>query len=367
MPLTRHRRLLLGLLAATMLVAMTAGSATAAIEPAPGGPILVVTNGGDPFSAYYTEILRAEGLDDFATVDIGQLSAATLAGHDTVILASVGLSDAQVEALTGWVQGGGNLIAMSPDKRLAPLLGLTYAGGTVSNANLKIDTSQAPGNGIVGAAMQFHGTADRYALAGARSVATLSRRRAGGDAARRGRRARRGVHLRLGALDRRHRQGNIDWAGQDRDGDAIARSNDLFMSPTPGEGDWVDRSRIAIPQADEQQRLLANLIVQMTTRTPAAALLVPAARREGRNRDDRRRPRQRRHDDRLRPSSWRTTPPGSSVADWGCVRATSYVYPESAITPSQAAFYQSTASRSPCTSGCTRAVRATCPSPRSRI
>ncbi len=32
----------------------------------PGGPILVVTPNGDATDSYYTEILRAEGLNDFA-------------------------------------------------------------------------------------------------------------------------------------------------------------------------------------------------------------------------------------------------------------------------------------------------------------
>ena len=36
----------------------------------PGGPILVVTSAANPFSNYYAEILRAEGLNEFATADI---------------------------------------------------------------------------------------------------------------------------------------------------------------------------------------------------------------------------------------------------------------------------------------------------------
>ena len=38
---------------------------------------------------------------------------------------------------------------------------------------MKIDTGTAPGAGITGATMQFHGAADRYTLAGATAVATL--------------------------------------------------------------------------------------------------------------------------------------------------------------------------------------------------
>ena len=44
-------------------------------------------------------------------------------------------------------------------------------------------------------------------------------------------------------------------------------SVDLFYGaytydPQP---DWVDLDKVAIPQADEQQRLLANLIIQITS------------------------------------------------------------------------------------------------------
>ena len=56
------------------------------------------------------------------------------------MLGDTPLSPAQVTALTGWVNGGGNLIAMRPDKQLAGLLGLTDAGTTLANAYLQVDT-----------------------------------------------------------------------------------------------------------------------------------------------------------------------------------------------------------------------------------
>ena len=53
------------------------------------------------------------------------------------------------------------------------------------------------------------------------------------------------------------RQGNPAWAGQKRDGDIPPiRSDDLFFP------DWIDFNKVQIPQADEQQRLLANIIIQ---------------------------------------------------------------------------------------------------------
>ena len=75
--------------------------------------------------------------------------------------------------LSDWVTAGGNLIAMRPDKQLAPLLGLTDASATLSEGYLLVNTATAPGAGIVGQTMQFHGIADRYSLNGATSLPTL--------------------------------------------------------------------------------------------------------------------------------------------------------------------------------------------------
>ena len=47
----------------------------------PGGPILVVANDGENrFGRYYAELLRAEGLNEFAVEGVGALNAQTLAG-----------------------------------------------------------------------------------------------------------------------------------------------------------------------------------------------------------------------------------------------------------------------------------------------
>ena len=101
------------------------------------------------------------------------MSSATLAPYEVVILGEAALTSAQVNALSNWVCAGGNLIAMRPDKQLAGLLGLTDAAATLSEGYLLVNTATAPGAGIVGQTIQFHGTADRYTLNGATSVATL--------------------------------------------------------------------------------------------------------------------------------------------------------------------------------------------------
>jgi Domain of unknown function (DUF4082)/Bacterial Ig-like domain/Purple acid Phosphatase, N-terminal domain len=234
----------------------------------PGGPIGVVTSGTDAFSGYLAEIVRSEGFNEFTTLDVGTVNATTLAPFRTVVLGRVSLTAAQVTALTSWVQGGGNLVASRPDQQLASLLGLTPVGGTLSEGYIRVDTSSEPGGGIVGETMQFHGAADRYSLTGATAVATLyssattptsypavTLRAVGTN----------GGHAAAFMYDLARsvvltRQGNVAWAGSERDGDPdnVIRSDDLYFGGAVA--DWVDFTKIAIPQADEQQRLLANLV-----------------------------------------------------------------------------------------------------------
>ncbi len=146
----------------------TTGSGTAG----PGGPILVISSSSNPFSKYYSEILSAEGLNEFSVSDISSVSASTLSNYDVVILGDMSLTSSQVSMFSTWVAGGGNLIAMHPDKQLAGILGLTSTSSTLSNAYILVQNS-GPGAGIVGQSIQFHGPADVYSLNGASSVATL--------------------------------------------------------------------------------------------------------------------------------------------------------------------------------------------------
>ena len=97
-----------------------------------------MTNTANPFSRYYAEILLAEGLNSFALADVSTLSAGTLAPYDVVILGQTALTAAQVSTLTTWVNGGGNLIAMRPDKQLAGLLGLVDAVSTRAEGYLLV-------------------------------------------------------------------------------------------------------------------------------------------------------------------------------------------------------------------------------------
>jgi chitodextrinase len=325
----------------------------------PGGPILVISSAQNPFSRYYAEILLAEGLNYFDVVDIDSVSSTLLANYDVTILAEMPLSSAQVTMLSDWVNAGGNLVAMRPDKQLAGLLGLTDAAATLANAYLLVDTISAPGAGIVNQTLQFHGTADLYTPSGASAVATLYSNATtptnylaavtlrdvgsnGGQAA--------AFSYDLARSIVYTRQGNPAWAGQDRDGSKSqptpwpTTAMDLFwgnasFDPQPN---WFDLNKIAVPQADEQQRLLANLILQMNLdkkplprfwyfpRDEKAVIVMTG------------------DDHAVGGTAGRfdqyitISPPNCSAVDWECVRSSSYLdylYPPSLLTDAQVASY----------------------------
>ena len=95
------------------------------------------------------------------------MDSGTLSNYDVILLGETALTPDQVTLLTDWVNAGGNLIAMRPDKQLAGLLGLTDAPGLSPTRICLVDTASGPGVGIVGQTIQFHGAADQYTLDGA--------------------------------------------------------------------------------------------------------------------------------------------------------------------------------------------------------
>jgi hypothetical protein len=338
--------LLLVVLAVLGLIVSLTPAARAVGDPAqgPGGPILVITSASSGFGKYYAEILRTEGLNSFAVRDIASVTPEILAEHDVVVLDKMPLASAQVTMLSNWVNGGGNLIAMAPDPQLAGLLGIAATGSTLSDRYLLIDTSASPGAGLVDQTIQFHGTADLYNLVDATPVATLysTATAATGNPAVTLRSAGSGKAAAfaydLAASIVYTRQGNPAWATQERDGFAPIRSNDKFFGAAAGDPkpDWIDLSKVAIPQADEQQRLLANLILEMnSSKKPLPrfwyfpngkkAVVIMTGDDHGNGGTVGR-------FEQFKSLS----PAGCSVADWECVRGTSYVYTHTPMSDAQA-------------------------------
>jgi Bacterial Ig domain/3-keto-disaccharide hydrolase len=323
----------------------------------PGGPILIVGNPGDAFSRYYGEILLAEGLNQYRIQNLADVTSTVLQAYDVVILPPTPvLSMAQANMFTMWVNGGGNLIAIRPDTRLRSLVGLSAPSGSLANAYLAANTSSGPGVGITPETIQFHGTADLHTLTGgATAVArlfsdatTATTRPAltlrtvgsmGGQAA--------AFTYDLARSIVWTRQGNPAWSAQERDNDNAGphkRSDDLFFGaadfdPQP---DWIDLDKVAIPQADEQQRLLVTLIETMNRdrkplprfwylpRGKKAAVIMTG-------------------DDHASSGGTKThflnfenhSTTGCVVDNWECVRGTSYVYENTPISKPDATRFES--------------------------
>jgi hypothetical protein len=235
-------------------------------RPEPGAPLLLVINHRirDSFGFYLGAILRAEGLNAFRTARLDALDPATLDPFATVILSAGPLEANDIELLEDYVRRGGNLIAMRPDPRLGPLLGVQFLGSTTTSGYLGTIPDHPVSQGIATQTLQFHGSADHVRPLSAEVIAQLY-----SDAAT-------ATNLPLITLNRvgkgraaawtfdlarsiaLTRQGNPAWANQDRDNIEGVRATDLFTG-------WIDLERIAIPQADEQQRLFANLLHDLSS------------------------------------------------------------------------------------------------------
>ena len=320
----------------------------------PGGPVLLISAAANPFSRYPVEILRAQGFNAFTAMDVSEVSASIMNDYDVIILGEIPLSATAVTDLTAWVNAGGTLIALRPDAQLTTLLGITATGGTLSEGYLAVNTGTDAGAGITGQTLQFHGTANLYTLNGAEAVATLYSNATAATAfpaVTRNLVGSNGGQAIAFAYDLAKsvvltRQGNPAWAGQNRDGQAgPERSDDMFFGDASfdPQTDWVNLDKVAIPQADEQQHLLSNLITLGSLhRKPLPRIwflpkgLKAAVVMTG---DD-----HANNGTTGRFNQYKTlsgaNDNAAGVADWLAIRGSSYIYPNTPITPAQVLAFQ---------------------------
>lgn len=328
-------------------------SATLTLPPdqGMGGPILIIVDSADRFGYYLAEILRAEGLNYFFVIDITLTTPSILNQYDIAVLAPMIISPAQATMFSNWVNDGGNFIAIRPDANLGPLLGLQTPSGSLVDGYIKVNTASAPGQGIVNESIQFHGIADQWLLDGASETAKLYLNATTAtiypavtlrDVGANNGQAAAFTYDLMRSIVYTH-QGNPEWAGQERDGQpGPIRPNDLFFGNAgdeQDEPDWIDFDKVAIPQADEQQRLLANLITFMNSdKKPmprfwyfpsglkAVVIMTGDDHANGGTIG--------------RFNDYAAINPGCSVADWECVRGSSYIYNNTPISDAQVAAFQ---------------------------
>ena len=198
--------------------------------------------------------------------------------------------------------------------------------------------------------MQFHGTADRYMLNGATAVATLYSNAttatanpavtlrwvgsSGGQAA--------AFTYDLARSVVYTRQGNPAWAGQERDGDArrSAPTTSSSAAPRATRSRLARPSKIAIPQADEQQRLLGEPDHEMNRdRKPMPRFWYLPRGEKAAVVMTRRRPCRRRHGRPLRPVQGSSARPAARSRTGSASAARPTSIPNSPLTNAQAASY----------------------------
>ncbi len=231
-------------------------------------PILIIaTDHG--FGTYTQEILKTEGFRGFEvdSLNSGKITTSFLKRFDLVILAESRIDEEKKKMFTEFVEEGGNLIAFCPDPSLAELFGIESRQDSIAEGYIKIDPSSEQGNGIVTDALQFHGTANLYALKEGKAIAfflpdklskeefpaVVSNNYIKGHAV--------AFLYNLPKSIVYSRQGNPEFAGIEKDGIPGLRGLDLF---TDG---WVDISKNTINQADQHMALLSNCIQHMDTYT----------------------------------------------------------------------------------------------------
>jgi hypothetical protein len=234
-------------------------------------PILVLATNAN-FGTYAGEILKAEGFNEFIVDSLTGTNVNNnyLKHFDLVILSETAVTQSQKEIFSDYVKAGGNLIAFRPDKLLSEIFGIIDTRETVKEGYIKIDTLNEIGIGLIPVTIQFHGMSDVYKLKGGNEIAKLyyNDRDSSGfpslvvNKYGKGHTAAFSYNLPKSIVYTR--QGNPDWAGEERDKVDGPTATDLFY-PRAGETQWNNPQKIAIPQADEQMRLLSHVIEKFNT------------------------------------------------------------------------------------------------------
>jgi hypothetical protein len=223
-------------------------------------PILVVLNSAspNPYGGYLGEILQAEGLNSFATVQLSSVTPTTLASAQVVVLAETPLTAAQATLFGNYVAAGGRLVAMRPDAQLLPVLGLSSAGSTTNEGYFAVNAANVFSDGFPTATLPIHGSAQNDVPAlGTQVLATLYSNASTATiypaVVRFGTTVTWTYDLAQSVVYTR--QGNPANASE-RDGSPPYRTEDVYYNA-------IDRDKVGIPYADVQMRMFARAITDL--------------------------------------------------------------------------------------------------------
>ncbi|MCC6492540.1 MAG: hypothetical protein IT424_05920 [Pirellulales bacterium] len=239
---------------------------------AAAAPLLVLTDdaSANPFGAYYSEILRGEGLLEFDVLDRAAWNsdggALLPSDYRAVILPEMSLTAPEEQRLRSYVQAGGVLLGARPDSGPSDVFGIEWAGNRPERTlqYYGVDPQGSAGRGITPGALQYHGVAANYELRGASGLAYLyaNATTPSANPAITTHRYGEGRAIAFTFDPAKSvvltRQGNPNWQNTEGDGIPGYRPHDMFTR-TDGRS-YYDPARLAIPQADELQRLLANVL-----------------------------------------------------------------------------------------------------------
>ena len=274
-----HIRFVLVLLASALLFAGTAWAQL----PIPSQPVLIVQNSGspDPYQNFVSELLLTEGINEFQTAQLSDLTSTFLASYEAVILPHFALTSAQATLFQNYVSAGGTLVGFRPDLQLSAVFGVSSLSGTLPESWLRINSTQYT-SALAGQPMRFHGTADLYNLQSASALAVLcssvSTCTSSPAAAINGFGQGQAI---LFSFDLTQsvvlmRQGNPAWAGypNNHDGFGTMRPSQMFMDVSTNSfwNDLGDGGLNDIPQADIQLRLFSNILVLANSARPLPRL-----------------------------------------------------------------------------------------------
>lgn len=223
-----------------------------------------------PLAGYLAEILAVEGFLGYDRVDLTDrpLAGDLLEGQDLVLLAHMLLDAREQEALAGWVRRGGRLIALRPSPEIAPLFGLKAGGVSLKRGHyLQFDAEGCPAGALsTDVPLQVHAEADGYRADGAEVAAWFC----WGNGARRQypavavHAAGAGMAAML-AFDLAHST-VLFHQGLPEQASTGPRPDPGGLGQYKPDGHFVghlDVTRVTIPQADLQQRLLGALVDRM--------------------------------------------------------------------------------------------------------